>query len=171
MTVDELERAIQSALLDFVNSTGREIEHVRVDTRRFANLSVEVFLVEAKRENEMTNPAAVTLPPAAGLAAARPTSKRSGRAAFPFFHSCVICGAPMAYQRKGTRLTAAEARLFDFIATNPGPASDICENLSLTGPSLRVAVCRLNKKIAPNGYRMKARRGVYSVRKERHDAR
>ena len=29
---------------DFVNATGREIEHVRVDTRRFANLKVEVFL-------------------------------------------------------------------------------------------------------------------------------
>jgi hypothetical protein len=87
------------------------------------------------------------------------------------FHSCAICGAPMAYQRKGARLTAAEARLFDFVAADHRPASDICERLTLTGPSLRVAVCRLNKKIAPNGYRVMARRGIYSVRKERHDAR
>jgi hypothetical protein len=44
MTVDELENAIQRALIDFVNATGREIDHVRVDTRNFGNLAVEVFL-------------------------------------------------------------------------------------------------------------------------------
>jgi hypothetical protein len=45
MTVDELENAIQRALLDFVNATGRQIEHVRVDTRNYANLAVDVVLV------------------------------------------------------------------------------------------------------------------------------
>jgi hypothetical protein len=49
MTVDELENAIQRALIDFVNATGREIDHVRVDTRSFANLAVEVFLVPEDR--------------------------------------------------------------------------------------------------------------------------
>jgi len=49
MTVDELENAIRRALLDFVNSTGRQIEHVRVDTRNYANLSVEVLLVDERK--------------------------------------------------------------------------------------------------------------------------
>lgn len=44
MSLDELENAIQKALLDFVAITGRQIEHVRVDTRNFANLDVEVTL-------------------------------------------------------------------------------------------------------------------------------
>lgn len=44
MTLEELEKAIHTALIKFVNETGNEIEHVRVDTRHFANLAVEVYL-------------------------------------------------------------------------------------------------------------------------------
>ena len=46
--MSELEDAIQRLLIDFVNRTGREIDHVRVDTRNFANLSVEIVLKETK---------------------------------------------------------------------------------------------------------------------------
>jgi hypothetical protein len=44
VTVDELEHAIRTLLLDFEEESGREIESVRVDSRNFANLHVEVFL-------------------------------------------------------------------------------------------------------------------------------
>jgi hypothetical protein len=50
VTVDELEHAIRTLLLDFEEESGREIESVRVDTRNFANLHVEVFLKGAGDE-------------------------------------------------------------------------------------------------------------------------
>jgi hypothetical protein len=40
--LDVLESSIQQLLIAFVNATGCEIAHVRVDTRNFANLRVEV---------------------------------------------------------------------------------------------------------------------------------
>lgn len=42
--LEKIERAIQKLLIDFVADTGRQIDSVRVDTREYANLSVEVFL-------------------------------------------------------------------------------------------------------------------------------
>ena len=74
----------------------------------------------------------------------------------------------MNHQRKGVRLSPAEAALFDRIAADrrPIPIAEICEAMSTTAPSLRVAICRLNKKIAARGYRIRARRrGVYSLTK------
>jgi hypothetical protein len=74
----------------------------------------------------------------------------------------------MNHQRKGIRLSPAEAKLFDQIAANqrPIPIAEICEAMNTTAPSLRVAICRLNKKIAARGYRIRARRrGVYSLTK------
>jgi hypothetical protein len=44
MTVDELENAVRTLLLDFERLSGQEIEGVRVDTRNYANLNVEIFL-------------------------------------------------------------------------------------------------------------------------------
>ena len=44
ITIEGVEKAIQRALLDFVAATGCEIDSVRVDTRNFANLSVEILL-------------------------------------------------------------------------------------------------------------------------------
>jgi hypothetical protein len=43
-SIRELEKDIQRLLVDFVNTTGCEIESVRVDTRVFANLAVEIDL-------------------------------------------------------------------------------------------------------------------------------
>ena len=45
--IRELEKAIQHLLIEFVNTTGCEIESVRVDTRIFANLAVEIDLKRA----------------------------------------------------------------------------------------------------------------------------
>jgi hypothetical protein len=44
MTIDKAENAIQSTLINLVNSTGRDIELVRIDTRNFANIKVEIIL-------------------------------------------------------------------------------------------------------------------------------
>lgn len=38
------EDKIQRILIDLEMATGNEIDNVRVDTRRFANLHVEIFL-------------------------------------------------------------------------------------------------------------------------------
>ncbi len=40
------EKAIQRILLDLEEHTGRKIEHMQLDTRRFANLRVEIFFEE-----------------------------------------------------------------------------------------------------------------------------
>lgn len=42
----DLEYAIHWLLIDFANKHGCVIDQVRVDTRNFANLAVEVFLKE-----------------------------------------------------------------------------------------------------------------------------
>ncbi len=41
----EAEKKIQDILLDLVNRHGLNIDHVYVDTRRFANYRVEIFEV------------------------------------------------------------------------------------------------------------------------------
>jgi hypothetical protein len=46
--LDELENRLRSLLLDFESQSGREIESVRVDTRNFANLAVEVFVKDRR---------------------------------------------------------------------------------------------------------------------------
>jgi hypothetical protein len=38
------EQRIQRILLNLEEETGREVDNVRVDTRRFANLKPEIFL-------------------------------------------------------------------------------------------------------------------------------
>ena len=45
------EAAIQSLLLDLEEFSERRIDHVRVDTRNFANLRVEIFFAEEKASN------------------------------------------------------------------------------------------------------------------------
>lgn len=42
------EDKIQKVLLDLQNETGERVDLVRVDTRNFANLSVEVFFAERR---------------------------------------------------------------------------------------------------------------------------
>lgn len=42
----EVERRIQRVLLDFQEEVGKRIDLVQVDTRHFANCSVEIFLTE-----------------------------------------------------------------------------------------------------------------------------
>jgi len=37
------ESAMQRILLDLVETIGRDLDHVRIDTREFANLAVEIF--------------------------------------------------------------------------------------------------------------------------------
>jgi hypothetical protein len=48
-TVEALENELQRLLIEFVNTTGRAIDHVHIDCRQFANLAVEVFLAEEKK--------------------------------------------------------------------------------------------------------------------------
>ena len=43
--ITEAEEEIQDILLDLVNRHGLNIDHVYVDTRRFANYRVEIFEV------------------------------------------------------------------------------------------------------------------------------
>lgn len=47
--IEKLQKDIQKLLLDFQEERGEEIEDVRVDTRNFANLSVEVLLKETTK--------------------------------------------------------------------------------------------------------------------------
>ncbi len=37
------ERMIQGILIELADAIGRDLDHVRIDTREFANLAVEIF--------------------------------------------------------------------------------------------------------------------------------
>lgn len=55
MSLDELEHAIRTLLLNFEAQSGREIESVRVDTRNFANLAVEVTLKVRQPDRQVSS--------------------------------------------------------------------------------------------------------------------
>jgi hypothetical protein len=46
--VSKAEVKIQKILIDLYNELGLDIEHVRVDTRNFANLAVEILVNETR---------------------------------------------------------------------------------------------------------------------------
>lgn len=47
--IKEAEKRIQRALLDLEEEVGKNIDQVNVDTRNYANCSVEIFLTERQR--------------------------------------------------------------------------------------------------------------------------
>lgn len=47
--LEEAERRIQRLLLDLEEAAGKRIDQVNVDTRNYANCSVEIFLTERQR--------------------------------------------------------------------------------------------------------------------------